>query len=106
VAEKAFVVIDAYQHRGLGTILLAVLYLMAEVRGVQVLRSIVRGENTKVSKWLRSLGATGSCERDEYRLDLIVHRDRALLPRTPAGENFTRATEAVQTAVRRTDVSS
>jgi len=106
VAEMAFVVIDAYQHRGLGTILLAVLYLMAEARRIQVLRAIVLGENTKVSDWLCSLGAAGSYERGEYRLDLTVHRDRALLPRTPAGENFRRAIEAVQPAIRRMDVSS
>ena len=105
VAEMAFVVIDAYQCRGLGTILLAVLYLTAEVRGVQVLRAVVLGENTRVSNWLRSLGATGSYERGEYRLDLTVHRDRGLLPQTPAGENFKRAIEAVQKAFRRTEVS-
>jgi len=68
-AEMAFVVIDACQRRGLGTILLAVLYLVAEARGVQVLRAIVLDENTKVSNWLRSLGAKGSCKRGEYRLD-------------------------------------
>ncbi len=106
VAEMAFVVIDAYQHRGLGAILLAVLYLTAESRGVLVLRSSVLGENTKVSNWLRSLGATGSCERGEYRLDLTARRDPALLPRTAAGENFKRAIEAVQTAVLRIDISA
>jgi ribosomal protein S18 acetylase RimI-like enzyme len=99
MAEMALVVIDACQRRGLGTILLAVLYLMAEARGIQVLRAIVLGENTKMSNWLHNLGATGSFERGEYRLDLTVHRDRALLPRTPSGEKFKRAIEAVQTAV-------
>ena len=48
-AEVAFTVIDACQHRGLGTILLAVLYVTAEARGVQVLRAIILSENTKVS---------------------------------------------------------
>jgi ribosomal protein S18 acetylase RimI-like enzyme len=105
VAEMAFAVIDAYQHRGLGTILLAVLYLTAEARGVQVLRSIVLGENTKVSNWLRSLGAAESYEGDEYRLDLTVHRDPALLPPTRSGENFKRAIEAAQAAVRRSDAA-
>lgn len=90
VAEMAFVVIDAYQHQGLGTILLAVLYLMAEARGVRVLRSILIGENTSVSNWLRNLGATESYEGGEYRLDLMVRRDRTLLPRTPSGTNLLR----------------
>ena len=103
MAEMGFVVIDACQRKGLGTILLAVLYLMAEARAVQVLRAIVLSENTRVSNWLRSLGAKGYCERGEYRLDLTVHHDRALLPRTQSGENFKRAIKAVQTAVRRSD---
>ena len=105
VAEMAFVVIDAYQCRGLGTILLAVLYLMAEARGVQVLRANVLSENTKVFDWLRSLGATGSFERGEYRLDLTVYRDRTLFSRTPSAENFRRAIEAVQTAARGFDTA-
>jgi len=105
IAEMAFVVIDACQCRGLGTNLLAVLYVMAGALGVQVLRAIVLNENTRVSNWLRGLGATGSCERSEYRLDLTVHCDLALLPRTTSGENFKRTIEAVQTAVRRSDAA-
>ena len=101
VAEMAFVVIDAYQQRGLGTILLAVLYLMAEAHGVRVLRAIVLGENTSVSNWLRNLGATESYEGDEYRLDLMVHRDRSPLPRTPSDTHLMLAREAVETVIGR-----
>ena len=103
IAEMAFVVIDAYQGRGLGTMLLAVLYLMAQARDVQVLQANVLGENTRVSNWLRNLGAAGTFDRGEYRLDLTVHRDPALLSRTPAGENFKRAIEAAQTAIFHND---
>ena len=97
VAEMAFVVVDACQHRGLGTILMAVLYLMAEARGVQVLRATVLGENTRVCNWLCNLGATETFECGECRLDLAVHHDHGLFPRTPSGENFKRAIEAMQT---------
>ena len=105
VAEMAITIIDAYQRRGLGTILLALLYLSAETHGLQMLRAVVTGENTTMVKWLRSLGATGSCERGEYRLNLTVHRDSALLPQTPSGEKFKRAIEAVQTAFRGSDTA-
>jgi len=99
-AEMAFVVIDAYQRRGLGTILLAILYLMAEAGGVQVLRAIVLPENRRVSNWLRSLGAIERYEKDEYRLDLTVHHNPALLPQTSSSEYFKRVIEDLQTARR------
>jgi GNAT superfamily N-acetyltransferase len=98
VAEVALTVIDAYQRRGLGTILLALLYLIAETQEFQTLRAAVVDENTTMLKWLRNLGAAGSCERGEYRLNLSVHRDLARLPQTPSGEKFKHAIEAVQTA--------
>jgi GNAT superfamily N-acetyltransferase len=94
VAEMALVVIDAYQGRGLGTVLLAVLYLLAGVHGVQKLRAVVISENTTMLKWMHSLGAVGSCARGEYRLDLTVHCDPALLPRTPSGEQSKNTMEA------------
>jgi len=105
VGEIAITVIDAFQRRGLGTILLALLYLVAGTHGIQTLRAVVVGENTTMLKWLRNLGATGSCERGEYRLNLPVHRDPACLPQTPSGEKFKHAMEAVQTAFRRSDTA-
>lgn len=105
VAEMAFTVIDACQHRGLGTILLAVLHVIAEARGVQVLRGIVLSENRKVSNWLRSLGATESFSSGEYRLDFTVHRDPLHLPPTPSGDRFRHAVEAVAALVRRHDAT-
>jgi GNAT superfamily N-acetyltransferase len=101
LAEAAFVVIDAYQRRGLGTILLAILYVMAEAHGVQMLRAIILSENTIVSNWWRSLGAGGLWDSSEYRLDLSVHHNAALLPRTHSGENLAHAIEEVQALVRR-----
>ena len=99
VADMALTVIDAYQCRGLGTILLALLYLLAQALGIQTLRSVVVGENRAMVKWLSSLGATGSFGRGEYQLNLAVHHDPALLPRTPSSEKFNHALEVVQTII-------
>jgi len=99
MAEMAFAVIDEYQHRGLGSILLAILYLMAEAGGVQVLRAIVLPENRKVCNWLRNLGAIESYEEDEYHVDLTVHRNPAFFPQTPSGEYFKRVIEELRTAL-------
>ena len=105
VAEMALTVIDGCQRRGLGRILLAVLYLSAEAQGIQMLRAVVAGENTTMLEWLHSLGAVGSCERGEYRLNLPVHRDLGRFPQTPSGEKFKHALEAVQTACRGSDTT-
>ena len=98
MAEVAFTVIDAHQNKGLGTILLAVLYVMAQPRGVQVLRAIVLTENTRVIKWFRSLGATESWSHDECRLDLHVQPSVHAF-RAKSGESFRQAIGAVQALV-------
>jgi len=105
VAEMALTVIDAYQRRGVGRILLAILYLSAEAQGIQMLRAVVAGENTTMLKWLHGLGATGSCERGEYRLNLPVHCAPERLPQTPSGEKFKHAVELVQAAFRESDAA-
>ena len=92
--------IDAYQDRGLGTILLAILYAMAEARGVHILRAIILSENTIVSNWWRSLGAIESWDSGEYRLDLRVWHNTGLLPRTRSSENLRHAIEEVQALIR------
>ena len=90
--------IDAYQRRGLGTLLLALLCQLAKANEVQILRAVVVLENAPMLKWLSSLGAVRSDEPGEYRLNLTVHRDLARLPRTPSGEKCKHALEALQTA--------
>jgi len=96
VAEIALTVIDAYQRRGLGTLLLALLYLLVKACEVQMLRAFVVLENATMLKWLTSLGAVSTYEQVEYRLSLPVHQD---LPQTPSGEKFKHAIRVVQTAL-------
>jgi GNAT superfamily N-acetyltransferase len=56
-AEFALTVIDAHQKKGLGTHLLAVLYVVAEQLGVRCLEGIVLPENRTVIDWLVRLDA-------------------------------------------------
>ena len=72
VAEFGMVVIDSYQHRGVGTILLAVLDRIASIKGIEILRGFVLTENLVMSSWLGRLGAVGVYENDLYRMDLTV----------------------------------
>ena len=73
IAEFGVVVIDSYQHRGLGTILLAVLYRMASIKGIEMLRGFVLPDNSVMSDWLGRLGAVGMYENGVYRMDLTIN---------------------------------
>lgn len=101
LAEMALTVIDAHQQRGIGTILLGILYLMAQVNDIHVLRAMVLPENGRVCNWLNSLGAVGRYMEGVYQVDLPVHRDLSLLPQTPPGQRFKRLLENVREALYR-----
>ncbi|MDD5275052.1 MAG: GNAT family N-acetyltransferase [Methylovulum sp.] len=75
IAEFGIVVIDSYQHRGLGTMLLAVLDRIASIKGIEILRGFVLADNVVMRSWLGRLGAVGVCETDSYRMDLTVKGD-------------------------------
>lgn len=66
IAEFGLVVIDSYQHRGLGTALLAVLDRIASIKSIEILRGFVLADNSVMSSWLSRLGAVGVCEIDRY----------------------------------------
>ena len=72
IAEFGIVIIDSYQQRGLGNILLAVLYRMASIKGIKILRGFVLSDNKVMSSWLGRLGAVGVYENGVYRMDLTV----------------------------------
>jgi GNAT superfamily N-acetyltransferase len=57
-AEFAVAIIDEMQHRGLGTVLMAGLYLRAQAAGVRELRGDVLAENPVMPAWMPRLGAT------------------------------------------------
>lgn len=82
IAEFAVVIIDGYQKRGLGTILMAIIYLKGKTKGINVLRAFVLPENTVMIGWLRRLGAVGIYENGIYRMDLTVGGDLSALPQT------------------------
>jgi len=75
IAEFGVAVIDSYQQRGLGTILLAVLHRMASIKNIKILRGYVLPDNTVMSSWLGRLGAVGVYEDGVYRMDLTVSDD-------------------------------
>ncbi|MGZ8244693.1 N-acetyltransferase family protein [Methylomagnum sp.] len=88
IAEFAMVVIDSYQRRGVGTILMAVLYSIASLKGIEMLRGFVLPENNVMLNWLGGLGAVGKYEDGIYRMDMRVREDLSTLPETPSAQRL------------------
>ena len=65
-AELSAIILDADQGRGIGTLLLAVMWLTAFRAGIRYLIGYVMVENYPAARWMRNCGAEG--EWDGYKL--------------------------------------
>jgi GNAT superfamily N-acetyltransferase len=84
VAEAAVTVIDEYQGRGLGTLLLALLGAAALAAGIRFFRAFVLADNIPMRDLLNSLGAqTGFDSPGVVRFDVPL--DPQILPDSPPG---------------------
>ncbi|HEV2751730.1 MAG TPA: GNAT family N-acetyltransferase [Gemmatimonadales bacterium] len=89
MAEVAVTVLDAYQGRGLGTLLLGVLSQSAAMRGIRTFRAYVEEDNESMLRIFRDLGAHVGClDVGVYQLDIPVPIDPETLPDTPTGRVF------------------
>lgn len=89
VAEAAVVVVDDWQGRGVGTLLLAALATRAVASGVRQFRNYVLAENTQMLTLFDQLGAQRTLEEPGvYRVDLTLPAGAEGLPDTPAGRIF------------------
>jgi GNAT superfamily N-acetyltransferase len=86
VAEASITVIDHYQGRGLGTILLALLAEVAIAHGIEVFRNYVLADNVTMLELFDQLGAERQPITSEVQeVDLRLPKRLADLPDTPAG---------------------
>lgn len=86
VAEAAITVVDRYQGRGLGTVLLAVLGKSALGAGITTLRNYVVASNNAMLELFEQLGATlEPAGGGLLRVDYPLPDDPEALPDTPAG---------------------
>ena len=82
-AEISFIVLDAEQGRGIGTLLLALMWLTAFRAGVEVMVGHVLAENRQAAGWMRDCGGIG--EWDGYKLTYRWNlNDLEALPETRA----------------------
>lgn len=88
VAEVAVAVIDDYQRHGLGGLLLGVLYALARVHDIEVLRAFVLPQNPGLAERLHALGGEIRHEAGMDTIDVPVHADLARLPDTPEAEHL------------------
>lgn len=80
-AEISSIVLDDDQRRGVGTLLLALMWLTAFKAGVRELVGYCLAENRKAAGWMRDCGAEG--EWDGYKLIFRWHlEDLDRLPET------------------------
>ena len=86
-AEISLMVLDADQGRGIGTLLLAVMWLTAMRAGVERLVGYTLVDNRRAAKWMRDCGGQGSWDGYKlvFRWDL---HDLDCLPETPAAADL------------------
>lgn len=79
-AEMALTVIDEYQGKGVGAVLLAILYYLASKSGIDTLTGIILPVNAKLIRRFRDLGATIIRVRNEYEMTLPIFKDFDKIP--------------------------
>ena len=87
-AEAAVTVLDGYQGRGIGTILLRMLAESAGAHGIRSFRGYVLAENAPMVEILHGLGARVTQEGPLLRVEVPIPATPDQLPDTPTGKVF------------------
>ncbi|NJN27190.1 MAG: GNAT family N-acetyltransferase [Cyclobacteriaceae bacterium] len=82
-AELALTIIDEYQGKGVGTILLGILYYLAGMAGIKVFTGVILSDNAKLIRRFKELGADLKRVGWEYEIRLPVRTNFDQLPKTP-----------------------
>lgn len=83
VAEAAVLVVDRYQRRGVGSLLLAALSRHGSANGVERFRAYVMDDNRSFLAYLRSLGAVSERVEDSVvQVDVPVYASPSDVPDT------------------------
>ncbi len=98
-AEAAVTVLDAYQGRGLGTLLIALLVVLARRVGVKTLRGTILPANRHFVAWLHNLGAKTHYQDGALRVEMAVDQNPDNLPQTPSVTRFLNAVQELQQAL-------
>ncbi|WP_075089762.1 GNAT family N-acetyltransferase [Verrucomicrobium spinosum] len=96
-AEISFTVADEVQHRGVGSLLLALLWMRACGAGITEFFGVVLPDNYTVLDWFRALGARMTLHGGQYVFELDLNE--AKLKPTPTTERFKQRLREVEAAL-------
>ncbi len=101
-AEAAVTIIDEYQHRGIGTLLIGALYWSALTAGIESFEGYILGENEQMKRLLRVLGAEMESEgHGVVHAKVSVVQDHRSLPDTKVGSALKQVVDALTKAAAR-----
>lgn len=95
-AEVALTVVDAHQGKGVGTHLLAVLFVLARARSIHVLHGVALPDNHRVVDWFLRMGATVKFAEGLYHLDLLTGEQTSAVPRNATRQAFDELVDRLQ----------
>lgn len=72
MAEVSFTVLDEYQSRGIGTLLLALMWRLGEKLGINMLRANVLMDNKRAIHWLIQIGGRAVEQRGICEIDILL----------------------------------
>ena len=81
-AELALTVIDEYQDKGAGTVLLGIMYYLAMKVDIDVFTGIIMSDNSKLIKRFKELDAQMTRIGSEYEMRLPIYKDFNDIPKT------------------------
>jgi RimJ/RimL family protein N-acetyltransferase len=85
-AEVSFTVADEFQGKGVGTLLLAMLWLHAQALGIRRFIGAILNENIGMRAWWDALGATAEERQRHWLMTLVLDED--LLQDSHAGRRL------------------
>jgi GNAT superfamily N-acetyltransferase len=81
-AELALTVIDEYQDKGVGTVLLAVMYYLGIKLDITTFTGVILADNSKLIRRFKDLGAEMIRSGSEYEMRLPVFKKLEDIPKT------------------------
>jgi GNAT superfamily N-acetyltransferase len=81
-AELALTVIDEYQDKGVGTVLLAIMYFLGIKLDIEVFTGVLLSDNSKLIRRFKELGAEMIRMGTEYEMRLPVFKNINDIPKT------------------------
>ena len=81
-AELALTVIDEYQNKGTGSILLAIMYFLASKLEIDIFTGFILSDNSKLIQRFRELGAIMTRTGNEFEMRLPVFKNFNKIPKS------------------------